>query len=188
MYGWLLCWAQFVFCSDELPIDQRKFGIHIVIKIHACGFAIVQSGVSWVSCVRCSSGWEMVKQVGARGDYCPPFKFDRHGRSSIQVIRVYIPNKNQSNHFVFFHSCSLRFELEAVVVGMVTESHVHLPCQRVANLLIRKVSGNCFGGSIQSAVLNAYLGSVISMPFGWLPKGNGGPVPLEMVVRYNYRR
>ena len=32
-------------------------------------------------------------------------------------------------------------------------------------------------------MLNAYLGSVMSMPLGWLPRGGGGPVPLDMVVR-----
>ncbi len=47
-------------------------------------------------------------------------------------------------------------------------------------------SGNCLGVSIQSSVLNAYLGSVMSMPLGWLPRAGGGPVPMDMVVRYNF--
>ncbi len=128
-----------MFCSDKLPVDRRKFGVHIVLKVHACWFVIVQADFSWISCVRCDSGWKMVEQIWARYVDRRPLKFGRHWQSSIQVVRVNIPNENKSIHFVFFHSFPLRFELETVIVGMVTECDVPLPCQRVAYLLIRKV-------------------------------------------------
>jgi hypothetical protein len=53
----------------------------------------------------------------------------------IEVIRVYIPNKNKCIHFVSFHSFPLYFELEAVIVGMVTGCDVPLPCWRVPTFL-----------------------------------------------------
>ena len=70
----------------------------------------------------------MVKQVGVRDVYRPPLKFGQHWQRLIEVIRVYIPNKNKCIHFVFFHSFPLYFELEAVIVGMVTGCDVPLPC------------------------------------------------------------
>ena len=45
---------------------------------------------------------------------------------------------------------------------------------------------SCLGVLIQALVSNAYLGSVISMPLGWLPRGGGGSFPLDMVVRDNF--
>jgi hypothetical protein len=55
----------------------------------------------------------------------------------------------------------------------------------IVDLLV--IAGSDFPGiSIQSSVLNAYLGSVMLMPLGWLPRGGGGPVQLDMVVRDNF--
>jgi hypothetical protein len=116
------------------------------------------------------------------------------------VVGVDVPDEGKRVHHGLFHTFPLCFKLEAVIICMVAKGDVAFPCRRVANLLICKVvflaeghsgavynaSGNCLGVSIQSSVLNAYLGLVMSMPLGWLPRGGGGPVPMDMVVCDNF--
>ena len=115
----------------------------------------------------CSKGMLWVCNVDG-----PSLKFCWHVHDSICMVEIHVPDKSESIYFIFLHSYPPCLKLEALVIDMESEGYVSFPHQRVANLLVCMSFSlplviiellvialeNCLGVSIQSLVLNVYMG------------------------------